>query len=305
MATVVISGGTGMIGTALTEALLKKGYRVVILTRDASKKSEQGIRYSQWDPERGQMDEEMLRKADYVIHLAGANVGASRWSHKRKMEILNSRVKSGELLVKALTSASHHVRAFISASAMGYYGPDPEKPGRPFTESDPPAHDYLANVVQHWERAVAALHDTSVRTVLLRGGIVLSREGGAFREYLKPFKLGVATILGTGKQVISWIHIDDLVRMYIEAMEDPHWEGVYNAVAPEHVTNEQLIRTMIREGRRKAMAVRVPVPVLKIALGEMSVEVLKSTTVSSAKTEARGFMFLFPTIKSAVRNLMR
>jgi uncharacterized protein len=304
MATVLIAGGTGLIGTALTKALVKKNYEVIILSREKKSGNEKNISYSVWDVNGQTIDEKTVKKADYIIHVAGANVGEKRWTKERKKEIVDSRVKTSELLTKVLRDVPNHVKAVISSSAIGYYGPDRQSVNaKPFIESDLPFNDFLATTVQKWESAMQPVEGHVKRLVFFRTGIVLSNEGGAYKEFKKPFKFGLASILGDGNQIISWIHIDDLVRLYIEAIEIENWHGVYNAVAPNPVTNQQLIKEMAKQARGFHITARVPSSILKIVLGEMSVEVLKSTTVSSDKIQQQGFQFLFPTIQQAIASL--
>ena len=303
-----------MIGKALTAELLRKGYEVIVLTRrekgkekekengKGKEKGKEGMRYAAWDPAKGTIDRDAVLAADHIVHLAGANVGEGRWTQKRKKEIVDSRVKSGDLLLHTLVTLPHKIKTVVSASAIGWYGRDPQIPNpRPFTENDPAHTDFLGSTCQQWEAAIAPAGNKT-RLVILRTGIVLSRDGGAYEAFEKPLKFGLATVLGSGRQVVSWIHIDDIVRMYVEAIENTSWQGVYNAVSPNPVSNRQLIQSMARHAR---FHVTVPVPALalKIALGEMSIEVLKSATVSAAKVEAAGFNFLFPDIDKATRKL--
>jgi uncharacterized protein (TIGR01777 family) len=306
METILITGGTGMIGTALTKALTGMGHHVVILTRNAKdKKATPALSYAAWDPEKQTIEEAAVKKAGHIIHLAGANVAGKRWSEKRKKEIIDSRVKSGELIVKALKNIPNQVKTVISSSAIGYYGPDPQIPNpHPFTEENKPANDFLGTVVQQWEAAISPVTGLDKRLVILRTGIVLSKEGGAYAEFVKPLKFGIASVLGKGTQIVSWIHIDDLVRMYIDAIENENRQGIYNAVAPAPVSNRDLILEIARQRNKIYAAGKVPGFVLKAMLGEMSVEVLKSATVSAAKMENEGFVFFFPSIQTAIRKLV-
>ncbi|HEY1021622.1 MAG TPA: TIGR01777 family oxidoreductase, partial [Flavisolibacter sp.] len=251
MATIVITGGTGMVGTALAKLLADKGHDIIILTRN-TKPAKGNIHYKKWNVEAGTIDASAITEADYIIHLAGANVADSRWTEKRKKEIINSRVKSGELLVKALHQYPNKIRAVISASAQGWYGPDPQVPNpRPFTENDPAHTDFLGTTCQAWEEAISPVTQLGKRLVIFRIGIVLSNDGGAYTEFKKPVKLGGATILGNGKQVVSWIHIRDLIRIFAAAIENDNWKGVYNAVAPNPVSNKTLILQIAKEKKGK------------------------------------------------------
>lgn len=306
MATVLITGGTGLIGKALTKALLEKGYEVIILTRAPAKFATDTTRlnYMAWDPAAQTIDTEAITKADHIIHLAGAGVADKRWSKKRKREIVESRVKSGELLVKALKETANKVQSVISSSAIGWYGPDTKGQAAGFTEESLPAPDFLGQTCEQWETSIEPVTRLGKRLVKLRTGIVLSKEGGALKEFLKPLRFGIASILGTGRQMISWIHIDDMVRLYITAIEKEHMSGVYNAVAPFPVTNKQLIIALARKKRgRFFIPIYVPSFVLKIMLGEMSIEVLKSATVSCEKLSKEGFVFQYPTIAAAFNDI--
>lgn len=302
MQTVLITGGTGLIGSALTKALTAKGYRVIILTRKA-KPSSNNVLYKEWNVKKGTIDEEAIRDADCIVHLAGANVAEKRWTDKRKKEIVDSRVKSGALLVKSLATIDNKVKAVVSASAIGWYGPDPRIPNpKPFAESDAAANDFLAQTCVQWERSVEPITQLNKRLVILRTGIVLSNEGGAYAEFKKPMAFGIAAALGNGKQIVSWIHMDDLVQQYIAAIENESYNGVYNAVAPHPVSNKALVEA-IRKQRGFSIPVHVPSFALKLAMGEMSIEVLKSATVSAEKLLAQGYHFLYSTVDDAVEQL--
>lgn len=303
MATVLITGGTGMIGRALTKELIRLGHQVIVLTRQA-KASSNGIVYKEWNVENGTIDRTAIESADFIVHLAGANVADGRWTEKRKKEIIDSRVKSGELLVKSLKEIPSKIKAVASASAIGWYGPDPSIPNpKPFVETDPADDAFLGKTSQQWENAIWPVADLGKRLVIFRIGIVLSNEGGAYAEFKKPLKFGVASILGSGKQVVSWIHIDDLVQLFIKAIEDQNLQGIYNAVAPQPVSNKELILAIAKQRCSFYLPIPVPSIGLKIALGEMSIEVLKSATVSNRKIAEAGFHFRYPTIAEAVKNL--
>ena len=311
MSTILISGGTGLVGRALTKALLDKGHDVIILTRNVGKagSATSRLRYAAWDPAAGTLDHEALLQADAIIHLAGAGVADQRWSKKRKAEILNSRVMSGHLLSKALSENPHTVQTFITASAIGWYGPDPvmnkgNHSSGAFTEDAPAFTDFLGDTCRQWEESTLSVAETVCR-VCLRIGIVLTPEGGALKEFLKPIRFGLGAIMGSGRQMVSWIHCDDLVRMILYALEEKKMNGIYNAVAPAPVTNKELVLKLARQ-KRGGFFVPFPVPafILKLMLGEMSIEVLKSCTVSSAKVSQEGFVFMYPSIDAAVKSFV-
>jgi uncharacterized protein len=300
MSTILVTGGTGLIGSALTQLLIRKGHQVIILTRKPHDAGQ-----AHWDPSTGAIDAKAIREADYIIHLAGAGVADKRWSDKRKKVIEASRVDGCTTIVKALREIPNNVRAVISSSAIGWYGPDPATPNaNPFEETAPPDTDFLGETCRRWEEAIRPVSELGKRLVIIRTGIVLSAKGGALREFMKPVKLGVAAILGSGKQTVSWIHMEDLCRLYLFALEHGDLQGPYNGVAPHPVNNRTLTLALARRLKgRYFVPVYIPGLFLKVALGEMSVEVLKSTTVSAGKTQAAGFQFHYPSIEAALDEL--
>jgi uncharacterized protein (TIGR01777 family) len=311
MATILITGGTGLVGKAVSKLLVSKGYEVVLLSRGEAKGPSAGSQpyeVAHWDPEKQEIDKAALQKADYIINLAGAGVADKRWTKKRKQEIVDSRVKSGELLVKALKETPNKIQAVINASAIGWYGDDANrKPGKKaFTEDDPTDTGFLGETCRLWEAGIDPVQELGKRLVKYRIGIVLSKEGGALDEFRKPVRFGVAAILGSGKQVISWIHIDDLARLLVFAIENEKVQGVYNAVASQPVTNKHFVNVLAGKIKgRFYISFYVPSFVLKIVLGEMSIEVLKSATISNSRIGNKGFQFLFPTIEAALTDLTK
>lgn len=309
MATVLITGGTGLVGSRLTQMLVQKGYSVVILTRNpVAHKAQPSVVYKHWDVEKGIIDGSAVADADYIIHLAGAGVADKRWSKKRKEEIVNSRTHSSALLVKSAEQYTIRLKAVISASGIGWYGPDGKQ--RPkhwtgFEEAAPADSAYLGETCRLWEESVQPFKKMGKRLVILRTGIALSNKGGFIAEIKKPLKMGnIATIMGGGEQMVSWIHIDDLCRMYLYALENEKLEGVYNAVAPAPVSNKAITLSLAGHRRHKPfMAIHVPAFMLKLALGEMSVEVLKGTTVSASRIREAGFRFLYPSVEAAMEQL--
>jgi len=306
MATVLITGGTGMVGKHLIELLVLFGYDVIILSREkVVARRHASISYATWDINNGTIETSAIEKADYIVHLAGAGVADKRWTTARKKEIVDSRVKSSETLVKCLTTIPNHVKAVISASAIGWYGADtPKSRVDGFKEEAPADAHFLGDTCKQWEDSILPVEKLGIRLVRLRIGIVLSKTGGALIEFKKPLNTGVAAILGKGSQIISWIHVEDLCRMMLFALEHNHLNGAYNAVSPQPVTNKALTLTLAKliKGKR-FMAINVPSFILKIMLGEMSVEVLKSATVSNEKITHAGFKYQFATIDKALQDL--
>ena len=309
MASILLTGGTGMIGTQLQKFLAGKGYNVIVLIRDEIKDNaiNNNITYAKWDVEKGEIDTKAIASADYVIHLAGANVAEKRWTKKRKQEIVESRTKSAALLLKAMKEVTNNIKAIISASAIGWYGPDTHTSRQSgFTEDYPASNDFLGNTCKLWEAGIQPVEALNKRLVITRFGIVLSKNGGALAEFKKPLKAGIAAILGSGKQIISWIHIDDLCRLLLYAIEHENTRGIYNAVANEPVSNKALTLTLAEKMRgRFYIPVHVPQFALKLAMGELSIEILKSATVNNDKIHQAGFTFLYPSIKAALENLMK
>ena len=332
MSTITITGGTGLIGTTLTHLLIDNGHRVIILSRKTppggrpvpanepdlasaphsaaafyGRPSGSGLQRLHWDPATDYIDPEAIRQADFIVHLAGAGVADHRWNAKRKKVIEESRTRSAELLVKALREIPNRVKAVLSASGIGWYGPDPAIPNpRPFEETDPADKDFLGETCRRWEAAISPVTTIGKRLVILRTGLVLSRQGGALAEFRKPVRFGIAAILGSGRQVMSWIHIDDLCRLYLQVILHEEWSGVYNAVAPNPVSNRTLSIELARRLKgRYFVPVFVPSFLLKLIIGEMSIEVLKSATVSAGKTRATGFQFIYPSLEGALDNLLK
>jgi len=308
MNTVLLTGGTGLVGRSLTRHLIAKGYKVIILTRKLPAAAKEQVEYAVWDITSNTINLQAIQKADYIIHLAGAGVVDKRWTDAYKKEIRNSRTQSSALLVATLQNNTNKVKAVISASAIGWYGADAISAGKQhhFLETDKAAAGFLGETCKLWEESIEPVQQLGIRLVKLRTGIVLSNDGGALAEFKKPIKLGIAGILGNGKQIVSWIHIDDLCRMFIASIENDLMSGSYNAVAPEPVSNKTLTLELAKKMKGKFfIPVHVPAFVLQIMLGESSVEVLKSTTVSSEKIRQTGFTFLYPDIENALQQLCK
>lgn len=302
METVLITGGTGLVGKALSALLLKEGYRVIIVSRKANVTTgNSNLIFAQWDVAKKEIDMAALQQADYIIHLAGAGVMDKKWTPDYKQEIINSRVQSAQLITESLQNNTNKVKAVISASAIGWYRPAENI----HMEEEPADEGFLGTTCKLWEESIQPVKELNKRLVTLRIGIVLSKEGGALKEFMQPLKLSVAAILGNGKQIISWISIDDLCRLFLFAMQNETVNGVYNAVAPNPVTNKTLTITLAKKMRRFYLPVYVPSFILKIMLGGRSIEILKSAAVSSKKIETAGFRFQLDTIDTALESLVK
>lgn len=300
MATVLVTGGTGLVGKHLCKHLKNAGYDVAILSQVRYNKSEFPVYYWNWKEQ--EIDEVALRNSDFIIHLAGANIAGQRWTPERKQLVIDSRVKSSEFLHQKIKELNLSPTAFISASAVGYYGMVTSE--KIFKESDSPSHDFLGETCQLWEKAAANAFDPRIRTALIRTGIVLTQQDGALGKMLQPVKLGAASALGSGKQYMPWIHIDDLCNIFLKAIQDPKMYGAYNAASPEHHTNASFTTAIANALGRKMWLPNVPSFVLKIMLGEMANMLLFGSRVSSQKLIDRGFEFKFPTLEKSLKDLM-
>ena len=305
MQTILITGGTGMVGQSLTNFLLAKGYHVIVLTRQQKQSSRAHFSFAQWDLNKGWIDPTAIAAADYIIHLAGEGVADKRWTAARKKAILHSRVNSSALLVKTLKENPNKVKAIVAASAIGWYGPDNEKSKQSgFIETDSVDSSFLGDTCQQWEESMHPIKLMGIRLVTIRIGIVFNKMGGALAEFMKPAKLGAAAILGDGQQMVSWIHQQDLNRLMLFALETEQVVGVYNAVAPDPVNNAILTKAIAKRFHTWAIPFHVPSFVLKIMLGEMSVEVLKSAKVSASKIITAGFSFDYASMDEALDDLL-
>ena len=294
METILITGGTGLIGKQLSTLLREKNYNVTVLSRTNSEVPNSYF----WDIEKDFIEEKAITEADYIIHLAGAGIAEERWTKKRKKELVNSRVDSTKLLYKNVVKLNPKLKGFIAASGIGYYGAISSE--TIFTENDAPGKDFLATICKLWEKESIKFDSINIRTVILRTGIVLSKKGGAYEKISKPIKIGIGSSLGSGNQYVPWIHITDLCNMYIEAIENNDIHGIYNAVSPEHTTNTALTNSIAASLNKKIRLPNTPAFILKTLLGKMAVILLEGSRVSSEKILSIGFQFKFPTLKKAL-----
>lgn len=297
---ILITGGTGLLGSAISKELEEQNFEIAYLSR--SKGQFRGHQKFQWDIQSGKLEKEAIRWADAIIHLAGAGVADKKWTAARKKEILESRTKSSEILFQSLKNTDHQVKKVISASAIGFYGfGDKDKV---FSEEAPPANDFLAQVTRKWEAATEQFSELNVLNVRIRIGVVLSSRGGAFQKLMQPIRFGLGAPLGSGRQMMSWIHIDDLVQMFLYFLRNDE-SGIFNGVAPKPVSNRQMTKATADSIGRPLILPNVPGFALKLVLGEMADIVLKGANVSSQKVENSGFRFKFPELHDAISDIVR
>lgn len=305
MPTILIAGGSGLVGMHLSQMLQAAGHKVLHLSRrrtDSYRDNAQFPAYA-WDLEKMTIDQEAVDQADFIINLAGAGIADKRWTDERKRLIISSRVDSTLLLKAAIKRRPAPLQAFISASAVGFYG---SRGDNLMTEEDPAGKDsFLAESVTAWEEAVDKIAATGLRTVKIRIGIVLSTQGGALQKMLIPSHFFTATYFGDGQQWMSWIHLDDICRIFLEAMDNERMSGVYNGVAPHPFRNQDFTVELKTALGKPAILLPAPAFALRAAMGEMADVVLDSTRVSSKKMESTGFKFLFPDLQPALQDLLR
>ncbi len=297
---VVISGGSGLIGTRLSQLLLQKGYQVAHLSR--SLHEDKVIQHYLWDVEEGKIEEGALQDVSYVINLAGASIAEGRWTAKHKHEVIRSRTAATGLLVRTLAAQQIKPKAFISASGINYYGGD--RGDELLREHSSPGEDFMGSVCRAWEQEAERVEELGIRLVTLRIGVVLTPEGGALKQLMLPFRFGVGATLGNGRQYLSWIHIEDLCHLILKAMQDEKMQGPYNAVAPEPVTNAHFSEVLAAAMNKPFFLPPVPGGLMKLALGEKAVVVLGSARGSADKVLKAGYQFMYPELEPALQNLL-
>ena len=299
---VLISGGSGFVGNHLTQLLLSKGYTVSILSR-SERQNKKDIFYYKWDVAKQFIEEEAVLKADYIIHLAGENIAEKRWTAKRKAAIIDSREKSAQLLYMVLKKHYKKLDAFISASAVGYYG---AVNGQEICkEEDAPANDFLGYACQKWEDSIDFIENLNIRTVKVRTGLVMGENDGFLKKLVPLFKYRLGSALGSGKQYMPWIHIDDLCGIYLQAIVNSEMSGPYNAAVNDDTTNSIFSKTLARIFGYSIWLPNVPEFILKMTLGEMSKIVLTGRRVSSDKIEQTGFKFKFTDLEEALKDCVK
>lgn len=296
--TVLIAGGSGLVGSRLTELFQQQGYEVRRLTRRPARAGDYA-----WDPTSGQIDDQALSGVHILVNLAGAGIADKRWTAQRKKEIIESRTESNRTLAKALQRTGVKPDCFLSASAIGYYG----NTGEVWVTETMPAADksFMVECCRLWEQSAQEVAAFCGRTCVFRIGIVLAAEGGALAEIAKPMKFGVGAWFGGGYAWYSWIHRDDLCRMFIAAAESSQYEGIYNAVAPNPVRNKIFVKAVRKALHSPALLAPAPEFAMKLVLGEMSAVVLNSNRISGEKIQKSGFKFEFPELAAALADVLK
>jgi len=295
---VLITGASGMIARELSKKI-ENEYTVRFLTRKKKHDNE-----FEWDIKNGTMDESALENVSYIIHLAGANISEKRWTKERKRELISSRVDSAGLLLKTVKKKKIKLKSFISASGINYYGTVTTE--KIYTEKDPPGNDFLSEVVVLWERSADDFKEQNLaeRVVKIRTAVVLSKEDGALKKMVPTIKYGIGSALGSGKQYMPWVHIDDICTVYMAALRNSDMNGAYNAVSPQHTTNENLTKKIAEVLKKPLFMPNVPAFVLKLIFGELADALLEGSRASSQKIRDTGFQFKFPDLKNALEDLL-
>lgn len=295
----LITGAGGSVAKVLAKKL-EKEYTVRFLTRSKKRANE-----FEWNIENGTVDENAFENVSHIIHLAGANISEKRWTVERKKEIISSRVDSAKLILNTLEKRNITLQSFISASAVGIYGAVTSE--KIFKEEDEKGNDFLSEVVMLWEKAADDFlrKGVAARVVKIRISIVLSEKEGALKKMSLPVKLGIGSPIGTGKQYIPWIHINDLCSVFEFALKNENMNGAYNASAPQYTDNENFTKEIAEVLEKPMFMPNIPGFIMKILFGELSVALLEGSRTSSEKLQNEGFQFEFPALKNALEDLLK
>ncbi len=299
---ILITGATGLVGKLLTEQLLKNNHSVNFLTTSLKKiESNPNLNGFYWNPKNAEIDIKAIESVDAIVHLAGANI-AHRWTESYKKEILDSRVLSTNLLFDTLKKNKNQVHHFITASGTAIY---PDSETNLYTEDfTGKADGFLSNVVQEWEGSAAKITSLNIKVCILRTGIVYAKNGGALQEIVKPIKYGIGSSFGTGKQIQSWIHIQDLVNIYEYVLQN-QLSGLYNAVSPHPVSDQVLTKTIATILKKPLFLPNIPRFLMKLILGDMHELLFTDKNISSQKIVNQGFKFKFQNINNALTDILK
>ena len=294
MITVLIAGGTGFVGKALVQHLSSCGYRLHVLTRSKELINTENIHYFEWDISKGFIDENAFNGVSKIINLTGANIGEKRWSEKRKIEIIESRTKSINLLFQYVKDKKQPITTFISSSAVGYYGAITSN--QIFTENSSQGNDFLASVCEQWESAALQFQQMGIPTVILRKGVVLGKDGGMYQKLAPIARLGISTSLGKGHQYLPWIEISDLTNLYSFLLQSDDINGVFNVVSSEHTTMNDFSKALLQSFDKSSFLPNTPSFMIKLMFGELSVMLLEGSRIDNEKLKQTGFSFKYESL---------
>lgn len=301
MAKILITGGTGLVGQHLIHELLTGGHEIHVLSRNGYT-ALSGIKQFYWNVHKAEIDLKAFEQITHIVHLAGAGIADARWSDARKKEIQDSRVLSTQLLMKGIKESGIKPQMFVGASAIGYYGAITID--KIFEESDAPANDFMGETCRLWEQSYEPVKDAGIPLSILRIGVVLSKNGGAFQKMSAPFRYGLGAALGSGKQYIPWIHIDDLVQVIVDTLFGKLPASVYNVVSGDFISNYEFSKQLSKALQKPFYLPAVPAFILKLILGKMSVMILEGSRVSNNKLIDNGFKFKYPFVKEALKAIV-
>ena len=298
MENILIAGGSGYVGRALTKKLQDKGYTVSWLTR----KIDPQINITQylWNWEQNSIDLVAIEKAELIINLAGANVNGRRWTKEWKKEIYDSRICATKFLFEIISKYPNKIKTYISASATGFYGRTTSE--KIYTETDSSANDFLAKTCYDWEQLSNKFTVLGIRTLTVRTGIVLSRDSKAFKKMALPIRLGLGAAIGNGNQFFPWIHLDDLCRIYLKLISDNNLHGTFNAVAPQYLTNQELMKAIAQRYNKSIWLPNIPSLIVKLIFGEIADSILNGSRISSEKIINCNFKFKYLNINACINS---
>lgn len=299
MKTIIITGGTGLLGMRLSFLLHARGYQVRHLSRTANLNATYPA--YQWDLKNKKIDLNAFDQVDGIIHLAGANIAEGRWTSKRKKIILDSRIASTNLLAETISKLAQKPKVFVSCSAVGYYG---SMGDQVLTEESPMGSGFMCEVCQQWEASASVIRQQGIRTPIVRVGVVLSTQGGALPEFQLSYPVRVGAYFGNGQQYYPWIHIDDICQIFITALENEQMTGIYNGSAPEPATNKAIAAALAKATPKKIALMPVPAFSTRLLMGEMANIILNSTRAVPKALEQVNFQFQYPNLSHAIEDLL-
>ncbi|HTO14342.1 MAG TPA: TIGR01777 family oxidoreductase [Edaphocola sp.] len=300
MGKILIAGGTGFVGNALVKYLVECGYKIHLLSRRAIQQKEENIFYFKWNIEEGFIEDKAFEGITTIINLTGANIGEKKWTAKRKIELIESRTKSIDLLYNFVKDHNLKIETFISSSAVGYYGAVTTE--EIFTEESENGNDFLASICKKWENAALQFEKLGVRTVILRKGVIFGKDGGMYKKLAPLAKYGINVSLGSGKQYLAWIDLRDVVRLYSYILKHQEVHGVFNVVASEHITMNYFSKIFLKSFYKKSILPNPPSFIIKLIFGELATMLLEGSRVNNKKLKSTGFQLQFDTLENAFKS---